>query len=311
MTTARPAAVIVLAAGEGTRMKSAVSQGPARHRRPHPARARHRGRPRHRRRAPVAWSSGTSATSSRRTSPRSPPTPSSPTRTSVKGTGRATECALDALPGDLRRHRARHVRRRAAAVRATPCTGCSRRTPTSGSAATVITADAAPTRPATAGSCATPTARSPGSSSRRTPPTSSGRSARSTPASTPSTATVLRDALAQRGHRQRPGREVPHRRLAHRPRRRAAGSRAHLLDDLWQTEGVNDRVQLAAARAPSSTAGSSSGWMRDGVTVRRPRHHLDRRRRRARPRRDRPARHPAARRHDHRRRMPRSARTPR
>ena len=69
-------------------------------------------------------------------------------------------------------------------------------------------------------------------------------------------------------HRQRPGRVVPHRRRRASPA--AAGLRGAArtsIDDVWQTEGVNDRVQLAAPRRASSTAASSSGWMRDGVTI--------------------------------------------
>ena len=49
---------------------------------------------------------------------------------------------------------------------------------------------------------------------------------------------------------------------------RAAGGRvaAVVLDDVWQTEGVNDRVQLAALRRELNDR-VLAGWMRQGVTV--------------------------------------------
>ena len=48
---------------------------------------------------------------------------------------------------------------------------------------------------------------------------------------------------------------------------RAAGSRvsAHLIDDLWQTEGVNDRVQLARMGKELNRR-ITEKWMREGVT---------------------------------------------
>ena len=49
---------------------------------------------------------------------------------------------------------------------------------------------------------------------------------------------------------------------------RAAGGRvaAHVITDVWQTEGVNDRVQLARMGAELNRR-VVEGWMRDGVTV--------------------------------------------
>ena len=49
---------------------------------------------------------------------------------------------------------------------------------------------------------------------------------------------------------------------------RAAGGRVAALvtDDVWQTEGVNDRVQLAAMRRELNRR-VVEGWMRAGVTV--------------------------------------------
>lgn len=49
---------------------------------------------------------------------------------------------------------------------------------------------------------------------------------------------------------------------------RAAGRRvaAHLIDDLWQTEGVNDRVQLARLGKELNRR-ITEKWMREGVTI--------------------------------------------
>ncbi|MFK5633315.1 MULTISPECIES: bifunctional UDP-N-acetylglucosamine diphosphorylase/glucosamine-1-phosphate N-acetyltransferase GlmU [unclassified Ornithinimicrobium] len=51
--------------------------------------------------------------------------------------------------------------------------------------------------------------------------------------------------------------------IARREGRRVA---AHLVDDLWQTEGVNDRVQLAALGKELNRR-TVEHWMREGVTV--------------------------------------------
>ncbi|WP_270886134.1 bifunctional UDP-N-acetylglucosamine diphosphorylase/glucosamine-1-phosphate N-acetyltransferase GlmU [Pedococcus sp. 5OH_020] len=49
---------------------------------------------------------------------------------------------------------------------------------------------------------------------------------------------------------------------------RSSGGRvsAHLVDDLWQTEGVNDRVQLARLGRELNRR-TTERWMRDGVTI--------------------------------------------
>ena len=49
---------------------------------------------------------------------------------------------------------------------------------------------------------------------------------------------------------------------------RAAGGRvsAHLIEDLWQTEGVNDRVQLARLGKELNRR-TTERWMREGVTI--------------------------------------------
>ncbi len=55
--------------------------------------------------------------------------------------------------------------------------------------------------------------------------------------------------------------------IAHRG---GAGVRAHRLDDVWQIEGVNDRVQLARL-AGEFNRRTAEHWMREGVTVVDPR----------------------------------------
>ncbi len=49
---------------------------------------------------------------------------------------------------------------------------------------------------------------------------------------------------------------------------RASGGRvsAHLIEDLWQTEGVNDRVQLARLGKELNRR-TTERWMREGVTI--------------------------------------------
>ena len=83
------------------------------------------------------------------------------------------------------------------------------------------------------------------------------------------------------------------------------------LDDVMQTEGANDRVQLAALGRELNRR-IVERWMRDGVTVIDPATTWIDADVAARPRRDDPARHPAARRHRRRggrRDRPRHARS--
>ena len=115
------------------------------------------------------------------------------------------------------------------------------------------------------GRCATTTAPSPPSSSRRTPPTSSARSARSTAGSTPSTAALLREALAEVGTDNAQG-EKYLTDVIGIARGRGLGVRAHLVEDLWQTEGVNDKVQLARLGAELNRR-TVEAAMRDGAIV--------------------------------------------
>jgi len=78
-------------------------------------------------------------------------------------------------------------------------------------------------------------------------------------------ATVLRSALAQVGTDNAQGEKYLTDVLAIA---RSAGGRvsAHLVDDLWQTEGVNDRVQLARLGKELNRR-TTERWMREGVTI--------------------------------------------
>ena len=123
---------------------------------------------------------------------------------------------------------------------------------------------------------------------------SSARSARSTPASTPSTPPCCATRL---GRLDTDNAQGEHYLTDVVGIARAAGGRvgASPSPTPWQVEGVNDRVQLAApaarAQPPHRRALDARG--RDGH---RSRDHLDRRRRRPRARHHLAARHPAARR---------------
>jgi len=78
-------------------------------------------------------------------------------------------------------------------------------------------------------------------------------------------AVVLRTALAQVGTNNAQGEKYLTDVLAIA---RAAGGRvsAHVVDDLWQTEGVNDRVQLARLGKELNRR-TTERWMREGVTI--------------------------------------------
>ena len=262
MTIARPAAVIVLAAGEGTRMKSAVPKvlhsiggrtllGHA------IAAARGTGAEhlsvvvRHERDLVAAHVAEVA------------PDAVIADQDEVKGTGRATECALDALPGDLD-GTVLVTYGDVPLLSAETLHGLLEAHATSGSAATVITA----TLP---------------------DPTGYGRILRDADGSVSGIveqkdatdeqlaiteinsgiyafeATVLRKALAQVGTDNAQGEKYLTDVLAIA---RTEGLRvgAHLIQDLWQTEGVNDRVQLARLGAELNRR-IVEGWMRQGVTV--------------------------------------------
>ncbi len=110
-----------------------------------------------------------------------------------------------------------------------------------------------------------PTVASRGSSSRRTRATSSEPSPRSTPASTPSTRRCSSKRSAEVGTDNAQGEKYLTDVLAIA---RKAGGRvsAHLIADLWQTEGVNDRVQLARLGKELNRR-TTERWMREGVTI--------------------------------------------
>ncbi len=121
------------------------------------------------------------------------------------------------------------------------------------------------TPPATAASSGLQTEPSPASASTRTPPTPNAQSARSTPASTPSTppccATRWRHVTTDNAQGEKYLTDVLG--LA-----RAAGGRvaAVVTEDRWQVEGANDRVQLSALGAELNRR-TVEAWMRAGVTV--------------------------------------------
>ncbi len=76
---------------------------------------------------------------------------------------------------------------------------------------------------------------------------------------------VLRDALARVGSANAQGERylTDVVAIAHADGRRVS---AHLVEDLWQTEGVNDRVQLARLGAELNRR-TCERWMREGVTI--------------------------------------------
>ena len=282
MTDAAPAAVVVLAAGEGTRMRSAHPEGAARDRRAQPARARAgrapaRSAPDHLARRGRATAATQVAAHLGRRSPR---TPRRSCRTSSAAPATPSGCALEALPGPRRapswssaatprcsraetlaalvaehaearrrRHRAHRRRRRPDRLRPDRPRRRRRR-----STAIVEERDA----------------------DRR----SSGRSPRSTPGSTPSTRPRCGTRWAGSAPTT-PGRGVPHRRRRPAARRRAARSaRADRRATPSRPLGVNDRVQLAAAAARAAATGSLDGLDARRGHGRRPGDDLDRRRRR-------------------------------
>ena len=263
MSNPRLAAVIVLAAGEGTRMKSATPK--VLHRIAgrtlvgHAIAAAREAQPEHLA-VVVRHERDLVATHVAEVDPKAVVAD----QDDVKGTGRAVQCALDVLPADLD-----------GTVLVTygdvPLLSGSTlhalvdHHSASGSAVTVITANLAN-------------------------PTGYGRILRgaddsvegivehkdATPEQLAITeinsgiyafdAQVLRDALEHVDDRQLPGREVPHRRPRHRPLGGSARGSAHLIDDLWQTEGVNDRVQLARLGKELNRR-ITERWMREGVTI--------------------------------------------
>jgi bifunctional UDP-N-acetylglucosamine pyrophosphorylase / glucosamine-1-phosphate N-acetyltransferase len=262
VTTARPAAVIVLAAGEGTRMKSAVPKvlhsiggrtllGHA------ITAARGTGAEhlsvvvRHERDLVAAHVAEVA------------PEAVIADQDEVKGTGRATECALDALPGDLD-GTVLVTYGDVPLLTAQTLHGLVEAHTASGSAVTVVTATLAdPTgygrilRDADGSVAGIVEQKDATEQQRAITEINSGIYAFE--------ATVLRKALAQVGTDNVQGEKYLTDVLAIA---RAEGLRvgAHLIEDLWQTEGVNDRVQLARLGAELNRR-IVEGWMRQGVTV--------------------------------------------
>ncbi|WP_436004818.1 bifunctional UDP-N-acetylglucosamine diphosphorylase/glucosamine-1-phosphate N-acetyltransferase GlmU [Knoellia sp. LjRoot47] len=181
----------------------------------------------------------------------------------VKGTGRATECALDALPADL-----------TGTVLVTygdvplltgeTLVDLVARHEASGSAATVITAHL--DNPQGYGRIVRDHAghvagiveqKDASEEERAITEINSGIYAFDV--------AVLREALGQVGTDNAQGEKY----LTDVLRIARDGGRtvdAHVIDDLWQTEGVNDRVQLAALGKELNRR-NNERWMREGVTI--------------------------------------------
>jgi bifunctional UDP-N-acetylglucosamine pyrophosphorylase/glucosamine-1-phosphate N-acetyltransferase len=262
VTTARPAAVIILAAGEGTRMKSATPK------------VLHR----------IGGRSlvGHAIVAARATNPEHlavvvrherdlvadhigelDATATIADQDDVKGTGRATECALAVLPDSL-----------TGTVLVTYgdvplLTGATlvdliTRHEESGSAATVITAHLENpqgygriVRDTDGGVAGIVEQKDATEEQRGITEINSGIYAFDVE--------VLRAALAEVGTDNAQGEKYLTDVLGIA---RDAGKRvsAHVIDDLWQTEGVNDRVQLATLGRELNRR-NNERWMREGVTI--------------------------------------------
>ena len=116
------------------------------------------------------------------------------------------------------------------------------------------------------------------SSRRRTPPPSSAAIREINSGILAFDADVPRRRAAAARQRQRQGRVLPHRRRRASPARTGCAVGAFAIDDVLQTEGANDRAQLAALGRELNRR-IVDRWMRDGRHGHRPGDHLDRRRR--------------------------------
>ena len=227
----RPTAAVLLAAGEGTRMRSALPK--VMHRSvASAARARHggpRARPEH-----LAVVVGHGREQVRRgralgehlgrplvmAVQDSSPAPAAPSMRPRGAAGR---------PGG---RRGRHVRRRAAAGRR-DARGTARRHRVSGRPSRVLTASST-TRPATAG-CPRRRRRGRSASSSRRTPTSEQRAIREVNSGVYAfDAAFLRAPSPSCRHRQRPGRALPHRRRARSRAAGGLGARARVPPTCWQ-----------------------------------------------------------------------------
>ena len=262
VTMSRPAAVIVLAAGEGTRMKSAIPKVlhtiGGRSLLGHAIAAARGVDPenlaivvRHGRDLVAAHIAEVDADAI------------IADQDDIKGTGRATECALDALPAHLE-GTVLVTYGDVPLLAAATLRGLLEAHAASGSAATVITATLAdPTGygrilRAADGSVAGIVEQNDATAAQlEIREVNSGLYAFDTAA--------LRKTLAQVGTDNAQGEKYLTDVLAIlRDEGRLVS--AHLIEDLWQTEGVNDRVQLSRLGAELNRR-VVEGWMRAGVTV--------------------------------------------
>ncbi len=262
MTTPRPAAVIVLAAGEGTRMKSATPKVlhaiGGRSLLGHAIAAARGVDPEH---LAVVIRHGRDLVAAHIDV--IDPAAIVADQDEVKGTGRATECALEALPagltgtvlvtyGDVPLLAAETLR------------GLLEAHAASGSAATVITATLPD--PAGYGRILRASDGSVAGIVEQKDATESQREIKEINSGLYAfDLEVLRAALARVGTDNAQGEKYLTDVLGIV---RDDGLRvsAHLIQDLWQTEGVNDRVQLAKLGAELNRR-IVQGWMRAGVSV--------------------------------------------
>jgi bifunctional UDP-N-acetylglucosamine pyrophosphorylase/glucosamine-1-phosphate N-acetyltransferase len=258
----RPAAVIVLAAGEGTRMKSAVPKVlhgiGGRSLLAHAMAAARGTGPahlavvvRHERELVVRHIGEVDAEAV------------VADQDDVKGTGRAVECGLDALPGDLT-GTVLVTYGDVPLLTADTLLGLQAEHEQTGSAVSVITADLAdPTgygrilRDADGEVSGIVEQKDATDAERAVTEINSGIYAFD--------AKVLREALREVGTDNAQGEKYLTDVLAIA---RGGGGRisGHRIDDVWQTEGVNDRVQLARLGAELNRR-TVERWMREGVTV--------------------------------------------
>jgi len=262
VTKSRPAAVIVLAAGEGTRMKSATPKVlhaiGGRTLLGHAIAAARGADPQH---LAIVIRYGRELVAAHIGA--LDPDAVIADQDEVMGTGRATECGLDALPADLE-GTVLVTYGDVPLLTAETLRGLFEAHVDSGSAATVITATLSnPSgygriiRTADGSVAGIVEQKDATASQLEINEINSGLYAFD--------AVVLRKALAQVGTDNAQGEKYLTDVLAI-ARRKGLLVSAHLIEDLWQTEGVNDRVQLSRLGAELNRR-IVEGWMRAGVTV--------------------------------------------
>ena len=262
MTKSRPAAVIVLAAGEGTRMKSATPKVlhaiGGRTLLGHAIAAARGVDPQH---LAIVIRHGRDLVAAHIGALDADAVIAD--QDEVTGTGRATECGLDALPADLE-GTVLVTYGDVPLLTAETLRGLFEAHVDSGSAATVITATLSnPSgygriiRTADGSVAGIVEQKDATASQLEINEINSGLYAFD--------AVVLRKALAQVGTDNAQGEKYLTDVLAI-ARREGLLVSAHLIEDLWQTEGVNDRVQLSRLGTELNRR-IVEGWMRAGVTV--------------------------------------------